>query len=55
MSDAPKPGSWIKKPEPVVQPKRPYILRPHLMTRPLSGNAELTELRQSITQKGNKK
>jgi len=54
MTDSPKPGSWIKEPA-KKSVKRPFVLKPHLTSRPLSENTELTELRHSITQRGGKK
>lgn len=43
--ETPKPGSWIKKTD---APKRPFVLRPHLTTRPLADNPELVKLRKQI-------
>ncbi len=53
MSETPKPGSWIKEPEKVQKPKRPYVLKPHLTVRPLSDDARLAELRHEL-KKGTK-
>lgn len=53
MSETPTPGSWIKKPERPVAPKRPYVLKPHLTVRPLSDDARLAELRIQL-KKGTK-
>jgi len=40
--DIPKPGSWIKKPS--KKPKMPYVLKPHLTSRPLEHDPFLEEL-----------
>ena len=50
MSTTALPGSWIKKPE---KEKRPFVLKPHLTSRPLIHNPQLEELRNNL--KGKKK
>lgn len=51
MSTTALPGSWIPKPEP--KEKRPFVLKPHLTSRPLIHNPQLEELLNNL--KGKKK